>query len=67
MVHKDSKNSRNRRDKPEQFWRILNCIDEALKKFEKKKDIWHSNKEKYSQGKLKVYTRFKSAQVLETT
>ena len=65
MVHKDSKNSRNRRDKPEQFWRILNCIDKALKK--QLKDIWHSNKEKYSQGKLKVYTSFKSAQVLETT
>ena len=34
-----------------------NHIDQALKKQLEKK--WYSNKEKYSQGKLKLYTNFK--------
>ena len=34
-----------------------NCIDQALKKQLEKN--WYSNKEKYSQGKLKLYTNFK--------
>ena len=34
-----------------------NCIKQALKKQLEK--MWYSNKEKYSQGKLKLYTRFK--------
>ena len=34
-----------------------NCIKQALKKQLEK--MWYSNKEKYSQGKLKLYTSFK--------
>ena len=34
-----------------------NCIDQALKKQLEK--MWYSSKEKYSQGKLKLYTSFK--------
>ena len=34
-----------------------NCIDQALKKQLEK--MWYSNTEKYSQGKLKLYTSFK--------
>ena len=33
------------------------CIDQALKKQLEK--MWYSNEEKYSQGKLKLYTSFK--------
>ena len=57
MVHKHSENSRNRRDKPGYSWRIKNRIDQALMKHIEK--MWYSNKEKYSQGKLKLYTSFK--------
>ena len=57
MVHKHSENSRNRRDKPGYSWRIKNRIDQALMKHIEKMGC--SNKEKYSQGKLKLYSSFK--------
>ena len=36
-----------------------NCIDQPLKKQLGK--MWYSNKEKYSYGKLKLYTSFKES------
>ena len=57
FTHKHYENKRNRRDKPRYSWRVKNCIDQALKKQLEK--MWYSNKEKYSQGKLKLYTSFK--------
>ena len=38
-------------------WRVKHRIDQALKKQLEK--TWYSNKEKYSQGKLKLYISFK--------
>ena len=58
MVRKHSKNSRNYRDNQDNLGESQNHIDQALKKqLEKKK--WYSNKKKYSQGKLKLYTNYK--------